>query len=511
MKRQSIGGAKLVAVLHNLIPTGKLLSRFPSLLISVQGFFRFQYFRHALGKMTLLSFVGLSLLHVVAADIGRELVKHRRLAFTGATQTESPLFLTDTTTAATVFEATSTSTVTSATGLIPANTPTETAALQNLSSSHINSTLFTVKISGHEVSVICANCTTYGELNVTGFRSNFVEDVEQHGLNFKGVHIRTELPKGLKGYIELELSTPASLSHSFTLWELPLFGFIIPGVGKAGVYVGISIPVSLQLDAAASASFGFYFSVPEGSFIDIETGDLEKSTKQGFTPADGLEYDMLPVHVTTQPGQGFNLSAALQFDITIGVQLFDDYVAADVGARLELPLLEVDRFEVNNVDNMCHPSASDLSDTNLTSYTKTLPSIGVALEVFAEADLAASYKLLGKIENIGLSRKKEVALFDSTSLLPTVCVPLHRATSSSTSGATAGVKLTISAHGASSTQSVTASSKPSESKSNTPMSTAKSGSNKGEFGAHRGLRSGGGILPLVLAFAPSMVVVLVLR
>ena len=344
------------------------------------------------------------------------------------------------------------STVIIATSIIPTSTPTQRSALVDLSSSITNQGigLFGVPLN-------CVNCSTYGNLEVTAgtirFDDNIVKDIENGKLSFTEGIFKAELPSGFRGHTELSLGPVNSFSHTFTLLDIPvcpLCAFVIPEVGSAGVTFSINIPLVLTLDRAADITFGFDFSIPPGSYIEINIADLENSTMKGFTRADGAELNALPVNISL-PNLDMKFSAALQFELKIGMNLFsEDAVVLDVGLDLDLPKLTFEESQVDNVDHQCNllgptgqrQNTSDMSVlTNSTrgsvnvneshiligDYTNIKPFVGVNARVFAEAGL----NVIDTPFSAGVSTGAQ--LFSTAWPLPTTCIDNHRATSTSTS------------------------------------------------------------------------------
>ena len=344
--------------------------------------------------------------------------------------------------------------------------PTNHAATLELSTSFQNKTFLPLEIDGHEVPISCLNCSTTGTLHVTGSGLSVNEDAIG-GNNthlFDGGIFTALLPHGLKGRIELGLSAPSSLSHTFNLSKVPITGFAIPGVADAGVTADIGIRFSLQLSKPSDVSFGFDFEIPDHSSILIDLANEKKSSVsgfgidkepnldilRGFGNDRELRLNILPVNVS-DPSLDVKLSTALFLDLTIGADLHDSDVVAEIGAQLVIPV-NIEERQLSQVDSKCNP-LSHKTSTGLTTrqkpatttksnlipqeeshsllgdYTNIIPSIGMEMNVFVAAGLQDS---LGTHD---LALNTALPLFSTASTLPTTCINNHKTTSVTTKAA----------------------------------------------------------------------------
>ena len=356
------------------------------------------------------------------------------------------------------------------TSILPTHTPTNSVTWMNMSTSLLSTTLFNLKVDNHEVPLTCMNCSTTGKLEVSGnqihWDSNLFGNDEQQSLGFESGRLLAYLPQGISGHIELGLSPPSSLTHTFSLSSIPLVGFSIPGVGVAGASLEIGIPLALQLDSQANVSFGFEFSVPSGSYIEIDLGDLHNSTAKGFIQSEGFDFNVIPLNVSV-PGLDVKLTTGLQFDLTFGLELLDNDVVANVGAQFQLPQITIEESQLRNVDDKCNPlkqnttAQSDTPGPTKTStngrgahtarsiaghlignYTHIVPSVGVNMNVFAEIGFQ---NIFGDSQQVKIDSRTDVPIFSTGWDQPTLCVNNHPTSSKSiTTTSTGGTTSPVS-------------------------------------------------------------------
>jgi hypothetical protein len=334
--------------------------------------------------------------------------------------------------------------------------PTTDVARLNLSTSIHNETLPGLTIDGHEIPISCRNCSLHGGLHVSGtglsWNDNLIGD--SGNLGFDGGIFKAQLPRGLKGHIELGIGAPKSLTHTFNLTRVPISGFVVPGLADAGVTLDVGVSIGLELEKPADVSFGFEFELTEHSLILIDVAEPNKSTVRGFGNDKGFTLNLLPVNVS-EPGLDVKISTGLVLELAIGANMLHNDIAADMGARLAIPI-SIEERQLSNVDGKCnslkneastrerlatgtkssttHKSPTiprDISEQSLGNYTSIIPSIGVDMSVFVGAMLQDSLGLKS------LGAHTDVQVFNTTLSRPTICINNHKAASATSVKSTA--------------------------------------------------------------------------
>ena len=107
----------------------------------------------------------------------------------------------------------------------------------DLSTSFQNKTFLPLVVDDQDVPISCLNCSTSGILHVSGtdlsFGTKFTDS--NNLIDFDGGLFNAQLPNGLEGRIELALTAPSTLSHTFNILTVPMVGFAVPGLADAGV------------------------------------------------------------------------------------------------------------------------------------------------------------------------------------------------------------------------------------------------------------------------------------
>lgn len=320
----------------------------------------------------------------------------------------------------------------------------------DLSTSFKEKIFLPIVVDGHSVPISCLNCSTSGTLHVSGteLSVNTTFTDSNNATGFDGGVFTAQLPDGLNGHIELGLSAPSTFLHTFNLLSLPVAGFVVPGVADAGVWLNISVELSVTLLKPASLSFGFEFAVPKNASLLIDLSDDRNSTIQGLDNVTDLNFNLLPVNIS-EPDLDVVITAALVLELAIGAKLADSEIMATAGAAVRIPDVAIIEKQLNNVDNKCNAlnnrtlsgpvsvpklgsrgsvsrskveSKDDIGHL-LANFTNIIPAVGMDVSVFVATGLEDS--LSG--HDFGLH--KDFDIFNTMSRLPTSCINNHKTTS----------------------------------------------------------------------------------
>ncbi|MCJ1249637.1 hypothetical protein MMC30_006863 [Trapelia coarctata] len=131
-------------------------------------------------------------------------------------------------------------------------------------------------------------------------------------------------------------------------------GFSIPGLFSIGPSFDPLIVAQLQLFQPVSFTYGFNFSVPDGSGFQIDMIDLANSQKIGF---DATTFTPLPFALLNFT-PGVNVSIAFRPVISIGVNLLSIDIDP-VTVFADIPKYVVGLVPLANVDDNCQPLATN--------------------------------------------------------------------------------------------------------------------------------------------------------
>ncbi|KAF2263947.1 hypothetical protein CC78DRAFT_617150 [Lojkania enalia] len=338
-------------------------------------------------------------------------------------------------------------TITAAPVAIPSDTPDEQiAASFDLSFSTANSTFSPeeflkgaegiVAIPDLPVELGCNECTTTGALTLTqgsfdidlgdvDLLPDFLDGDDANVLSIiKGGFIELAA-KDLAAHIDLFAKPKASGEFEIALPSLPIVGFVIPGLGKAGVSFEASLLASFEVEGGIEINYGFDVTVPSDSTIRIDMSDLEKS---GITGFDVPELKPLPF---TANVTDLEIALGLTFkpSIPIGFDFLDGQLEAEVSVFFELPSLEATFAIKDNVDAQCDAlpegnSTTNLDVNNLLDALGALvleeATIGIALGVAASFNVPVLPEAIGSFETAFI-------LFETEFALPTTCLAANQA------------------------------------------------------------------------------------
>jgi hypothetical protein len=188
-------------------------------------------------------------------------------------------------------------------------------------------------------------------------------------------------------------------------------------------------------------TYGFEFTVPDKSFININISNISDSSSNGFGHSS---INTIPFTSTT-PLNTLTLTLGLQSQLLLGVDILDGEGLIDAGAFINLPELSVAFSKLSDVDLDCVPiNKSDPSGSKSESF-QNLVNIVPAAQIAIGLQAGINAEILDYTEAVGMT-----ATIGSTGVtLPTACLtfdaskkafasPTSTSTSTSTSSSGGG-------------------------------------------------------------------------
>ncbi|ORX93719.1 hypothetical protein BCR34DRAFT_669805 [Clohesyomyces aquaticus] len=171
----------------------------------------------------------------------------------------------------------------------------------------------------------------------------------------------------LTAYIKLSSKPSASGQFKLTLFKLPIMGFVIPGMGQAGVTFEATIQTSYNVTGGIEATYGFDLWIPTSSKVTIPFPDLSNASKVGF---DAAQVSALPFNANTSDID-LTLSVRFQPIITVSFVLSNAQLDAKVNIFIDLPSLTAKflskKDSFNAECNLLSPSNSTSNSTSPNS------------------------------------------------------------------------------------------------------------------------------------------------
>ncbi|TLD39213.1 putative gpi anchored protein [Venturia nashicola] len=297
-------------------------------------------------------------------------------------------------------QASSTSSVPSiATSLIPSGTPTETSSSKvlNLAYESKPDTKFSFPPGlgpSAPLEIGCKLCKTTGNLKVT--RGEF-SLISMDDIDFIGDNITSPLDYITSGSMDLELNDFTALVNlqitpslsgdlNYTLYPVPIFGFSIPNIGKAGLLYDPQIKLSWELKNALSFSYGFDLSIPGCSRISIDLVNANESSVAGFSKAS---IKPIPLQANVSDIE-LSMSLGLQSAITVGFGFFADAILAEASAYVDHPSekITITQLSTANTDANCESAdGAPLSEANFNQVYSNLTYISTEASLSAGLDV----------------------------------------------------------------------------------------------------------------------------
>ncbi|KAF2202214.1 hypothetical protein GQ43DRAFT_5691 [Delitschia confertaspora ATCC 74209] len=245
------------------------------------------------------------------------------------------------------------------------------------------------------LTVECKNCTTGGVILLT--RGSFNIDISRMDVIPEAIDGKEGSAFDVieKGFLELEAnsvnahieltSTPTqSGSYSLALFELPIVGFAIPKIGRAGVSFNGTIQTAYKVSGGIEFTYGFELNVPTGSKFQLDLGNLSSTGISGF---NATQFTALPFSANATDFE-LELSAGFRPAFPMGFSFFDGRLAAQVDMFMDLPQLsaKLSTKSQQQTDASCNPPSPEFNGTTPRNSTITpVPTPSISTSPFLPA------------------------------------------------------------------------------------------------------------------------------
>ncbi|KAF1963739.1 hypothetical protein CC80DRAFT_498862 [Byssothecium circinans] len=267
---------------------------------------------------------------------------------------------------------------------------------------------------------------TSGSIDIDSSEVDFVPDIFQgkdDGKDMskviKGGYMELAA-KGMEGYFEFFTKPKATGSFMIKLMTLPVLGFSIPGIGKAGAFLETVLSADYDIQGGFEMTYGFQLAVPDNSTIRV---DLRDPSKSGITGFKDTELMAIPYNFEQKDVSAF-VSLALLPSIPIGFK-FKKLVDVSVEVEMELPRLDTLITTIANADTNCKDLDAAKSKR---ADNASLPEVEIGSLVHIEANVSMSMDAGFNLKFPGLSKvgltgtSKYAEIFSTMIPLPTLCL-----------------------------------------------------------------------------------------
>ncbi|KAJ5055036.1 hypothetical protein J3E74DRAFT_228209 [Bipolaris maydis] len=230
------------------------------------------------------------------------------------------------------------------------------------------------------IEIGCKRCATTGQLalnqgafNIDLSQIDLIPDIFQGGDDGKEIASVISggfvelVATGVGARLDLFARPSANGAFEIALIQLPIAGFVIPGIGNAGAVFEPRIAFEFEVSGGLEVNYGLELNVPENSRLRVELTDLGSSSLVGF---QDTTLTALPVTVNITD---VDVTLGLAFKPTIPVGFdFLGQLSAEVTATLDLPRLDA-KLSTNiaencaSGDNATNPSAPYANSTTQLS------------------------------------------------------------------------------------------------------------------------------------------------
>ncbi|KAF2834854.1 hypothetical protein M501DRAFT_943340, partial [Patellaria atrata CBS 101060] len=303
---------------------------------------------------------------------------------------------------------------------LPTDTPEADSATVDLSFQVLDIDFVPSILGDIPFEIGCKNCTTSGSVTLSSGEFDITPEFSfgnlDQGIDFiQGGFVELTVDS-FAARIELEASPVASVAFAQELIVLPIVGFVIPGIGQAGITFAPQISGSFELDGCIDITYGFELEVPDGSSVRLDLADLSNSGTTGF---ENTRLASLPFDADFGI-DSLTLTTAFQPRIPVGFSFLDDALVAEVAVVVDLPSFAVTLTPLTGVDDQCQPLAgAEEATENLGTGTNLKIEPALAINLAVEAELAA---VIPGLPDAAFATA--VTLLSTTFALPTACVPI---------------------------------------------------------------------------------------
>ncbi|MCJ1276962.1 hypothetical protein MMC21_004771 [Puttea exsequens] len=273
--------------------------------------------------------------------------------------------------------------------------------------------------------ITCKNCTITGDLNLAAgsftmgdFNSSGAENATRQAVDFVDDGYIEFHSNHFRAHIELESTVLASadlIDFTAPLPTIALTPFQIPGIASVGPQLIPQVYIGFQVAAALNFSYGFDATIPDGSSLTLNIGNVSKSTQTGF---DATTISPLPFQAAISD---IALTAVAGFrpQLLLGVSFFEGSATAGAGIFLDAPMLTATITPVTHVGANCENGTSSTADKIFDSLTHISTSAEIGLGVVAEVKVGLGESLIDEGTPVNIVNKT----FD----LPSSCLSFDAA------------------------------------------------------------------------------------
>ncbi|KAF2423085.1 hypothetical protein EJ08DRAFT_682444 [Tothia fuscella] len=229
------------------------------------------------------------------------------------------------------------------------------------------------------ISIGCKNCTTSGSMEISS--GVFVlepNNILGNGQIIQNGTVSLTMVDGFQAHLQMGANVSASGEFEIPLFEVPIQGFTIPGIGRAGLTFCTSITAEFNVSESMQLGFGFEVNVPRNSSVKIDLARFNKSSITGF---DKTNLTSLPFSLNGSVTG--TAKVAMKPQIPLGFEFFDGEISASVGIFLNAPALNLNLTkEVNATKPSCKPD-----ERNVTTTLNQELNFGIGMEAGVTFDV----------------------------------------------------------------------------------------------------------------------------
>lgn len=233
------------------------------------------------------------------------------------------------------------------------------------------------------IEIGCKRCATTGQLalnqgafNIDLSQIDLIPDIFQGGDDGKEISSVISggfvelVATGVGARLDLFARPSANGEFEIALIQLPIAGFVIPGIGNAGAVFEPRIAFEFEVSGGLEVNYGLELNVPDNSRLRVELTNLGASSLVGFQ-----DTTLTPLPVTVNiTDVDVTLGLAFKPAIPVGFD-FLGQLSAEVTTVLDLPRLDA-KLSTNIAENCASGNSStDPSAPGANSTTQLSPDL----------------------------------------------------------------------------------------------------------------------------------------
>ncbi|EUC40949.1 hypothetical protein COCMIDRAFT_40810 [Bipolaris oryzae ATCC 44560] len=229
------------------------------------------------------------------------------------------------------------------------------------------------------IEIGCKRCATTGQLalnqgafNIDLSQIDLIPDIFQGGDDGKEISSVISggfvelVATGVGARLDLFARPSANGAFEIALIQLPIAGFVIPGIGNAGAIFEPRIAAEFEVSGGLEVNYGLELNVPDNSRLRVELTNLGASSLVGFqdTTLTPLPVTVNITDVDVTLGLTFKPAIPIGFD-------FLGQLSAEVTATLDLPRLDA-KLSTNIAENCASGDNATVPSAPYANNTKQL-------------------------------------------------------------------------------------------------------------------------------------------